>query len=219
MTFRLARSAGDLASTRETRVPTTPPRPRASARCALKLISRCTPSQPRGSFLVFDESAGSSGDDVDGNREADALVAAGGAGDGRVEADDFAAQIHERSAAVARVDGGIGLNEVLELELFVAEVEIVPAFGAHDSAGDALAEAEWAADGEYEIADLERIAISQASRFQSAGVDRQRGHVGLTIAPNLRGVEDAAVVQMNFDSFGRRMADHVAIGKHVEPRV
>ena len=120
-----------------------------------------TPRKPRATRLFSTSWRADAGDDVDRNREADALVAAGGAGDGGVEADDFAAEIHERAAAVAGVDGRVGLNEVLPAELAVAQIEVVPAFGADDAAGDALAEAERAADGQHEVADLQRVAVAQ----------------------------------------------------------
>ena len=45
--------------------------------------------------------------------EADALVAAGLAEDGGVDADELAARVDQRAAGVARVDGGVGLDEVL----------------------------------------------------------------------------------------------------------
>ena len=136
--------------------------------CSLKLLSSLTPKKPRATRLLSTNCAGSAGDDVDRDREADALVAARGAGDGRVEADDFAAEIHERAAAVAGVDRGVGLNEVLPVELVVAQIEIVPALGADDAAGDALAQAERAADGQHEVADLERVAVAEPGGRQVA---------------------------------------------------
>src|SRR6478736_2186778 len=90
-------------------------------------------------FVVVDQRVGDAGRDIDRNREADSFVAAGGAGDGGVEAHHFAAQIHEWSAAIAGVDGGIGLDEILPLEIIVAEVEVMTAFSADDAARDALA--------------------------------------------------------------------------------
>ena len=59
---------------------------------------------------------------VDGDGEADALVAAGVAGDGRVDADDLAVEVDQRAAAVAGVDGGVGLQEVLEADAGVAQI-------------------------------------------------------------------------------------------------
>ena len=45
--------------------------------------------------------------------EADALVAAGLAEDRGVDADQLAARVDQRAAGVARVDRGVGLDEVL----------------------------------------------------------------------------------------------------------
>ena len=45
-----------------------------------------------------------------------ALVAAGVAGDGRVDADHLAAEVAQRAAAVAGIDGRIGLQEILEAD-------------------------------------------------------------------------------------------------------
>ena len=49
---------------------------------------------------------------VDRRGEADALRAA--AADGGVDADDLAVDVEQRAAGVAEVDGGVGLDEVLE---------------------------------------------------------------------------------------------------------
>ena len=43
--------------------------------------------------------------------------------DGSVDSDDFAVEIHHRASAVAGVDGGISLNEVLIFYLFDIEVD------------------------------------------------------------------------------------------------
>ena len=51
---------------------------------------------------------------VDGQRESDALIPAAAAGDHRVNADHFAVDVQQRTAAVAGVNGRIGLQEVLE---------------------------------------------------------------------------------------------------------
>jgi len=48
---------------------------------------------------------------VHGNGKRQALVAAGARVDLGVDADHFATHVDERSAGVARVDGGVGLDE------------------------------------------------------------------------------------------------------------
>ena len=54
--------------------------------------------------------------EVGGDGEADALEAAAAAEDRGVEADQAALHVDERAARVARVDGRIGLDEVLVVE-------------------------------------------------------------------------------------------------------
>ncbi len=52
----------------------------------------------------------------DGNGEADALIAFRAVSDdGGVDADQFAAIVHQRAAGIAGVDGGVGLDEVFVL--------------------------------------------------------------------------------------------------------
>ena len=203
LTCRLARSAGDLGSTREMRVPARSAEAERLGSLLVEIDIELHAQEAAGDFVISDERFGDVAGDVDRDREADAFVAAGGAGDGGVEADDFAAEIHERAAAVAGVDGGVGLNEVLQFEVFVAEVEVVATFGADDAAGHALAEAERAADGEHEVADLELVAIAELGRFEAAGVDGESGDVGFAVAPNLFGMKHAAIVQVNFNPLRR----------------
>ena len=68
----------------------------------------------RAEVAAFDGAGGAQGGDdifreVAGDREADALEAAALGFDRGADADDFAVQIHERAAAVAGIDGGVGL--------------------------------------------------------------------------------------------------------------
>jgi hypothetical protein len=51
--------------------------------------------------------------EVDRDREADADVAAAAAEDRGVDADDLALRVEQRAARVARIDGGVGLDEVV----------------------------------------------------------------------------------------------------------
>src|SRR6185437_16580359 len=49
----------------------------------------------------------------DGEADSDVVTAAGE--DGRVDADQIAPEVHECAARVARIDGGVGLDVVLEI--------------------------------------------------------------------------------------------------------
>src|SRR5690606_32342996 len=69
---------------------------------------------------------------VGGDGEADALETAGAAGDGRVDADDLPADVDQRPAGVAGVDGGVDLDEVLVAPL-AEDADIVAVEGADDA--------------------------------------------------------------------------------------
>ena len=68
---------------------------------------------------------------VDRDGEADAL---GRLDDGRVDADDPAAAVHERAAAVAGVQGRVGLDDVVDQ--VAGDAAQRPAQGADDAGGD-----------------------------------------------------------------------------------
>ena len=96
----------------------------------------------------FDELSGGEHEHVNGYGESASLAHAGIAGDGRVDADDFAAQIDQRSAAVARIDGGVGLQEILIFEIAFAvfgvafaQFQIPPAFAADNAVRKRLVQA------------------------------------------------------------------------------
>ncbi len=86
--------------------------------------------------------------------EADALT---GRVDRGVDADDLTARIEQRSAAVARIDRSVGLDEVV-----VRTGAERTALGADDSHRDRMAEAERIADGDDVFADLQRIVSGPA---------------------------------------------------------
>ena len=88
-------------------------RPSSAAMAGPNFRSDSRPETP-GHLARLDQLPADDHEHVDGDGEADPLVAAGVAGDGRVDADDLAAEVDQRAAAVAGIDGGVGLQEVLE---------------------------------------------------------------------------------------------------------
>ena len=76
-----------------------------------------TPSAARCTWPDSDQLVHDRAGQVDRNGEAVAGVEPGLAGDRRVDADDLAADAHQRAAGVARIDGGVGLDEVLDAAL------------------------------------------------------------------------------------------------------
>src|SRR5690242_1204657 len=92
--------------------------------------------------------------EVDRNREAVARVEPGLAGDGGVDPDHLAPDTHQRTAGVARIDGGVGLDEVLDAALTPARQPAQrTALGAHDARGDGERQslAQRVADGQYPL--------------------------------------------------------------------
>jgi hypothetical protein len=117
--------------------------------------------------------------EIDGDREADADVAARAAVDGGVDADHLALEVHEGAARVARVDGGVGLNEVV-----VAALADEATLGADDAGRDRVAQAEGIADREDPVADAQIVGIAEVHRRQllAVGIDTDHGEIGLRIA-------------------------------------
>ena len=97
------------------------------------------------------------------------------------------AQVQQRAAAVAGVDGRIGLEEILVTNSFDAQLQVAAAFGADDAVGHGVAQAEGAADGQHEIADLHGAAVAQLGRHDAWRVDGHDGDVGLQVGPHADG--------------------------------
>src|SRR5690606_37051902 len=106
-------------------------------------------------LAVLQQLRGDGADHVSGNGETDADVAAGARQDGGVHANEPAAQVDERAAGVARVDGRVGLDEILE----VLGVQAAAADGGNDAGSHRVREAERVADGDHEIAHLHLVGI------------------------------------------------------------
>ena len=100
---------------------------------------------------------------VDRHREADAVAAAGGARDGGVDADRPTLPVDQRTAGIAGVDRGIGLDQVVQLAHLGGDRA---AECAHDAGGHRLAEAERAPDGDRHLADLHVGEGAEGHRLQ-----------------------------------------------------
>lgn len=159
-------------------------------------------------FTVFHELPGQLPDHVDGDREADADVAPRRRQDRRVDADELALQIDQGTAGVARVNGRIGLYEILVT--FYAETAAPQ--GADDSRGDGLVEAERIADRHHEVTNTELVRVARGDLRQVVGVDPDNGHVRVRVGPHQFRLELPAVVERNLDLI--RFFDDVGIGHH-----
>mmetsp|Transcript_3736 Transcript_3736/g.10942 ORF Transcript_3736/g.10942 Transcript_3736/m.10942 type:complete len:374 (+) Transcript_3736:1267-2388(+) len=152
---RLSASAGEPATT-SARIAPRRGRPKLRAYCSrARSSSRLTPSDGRA-LLPNSTICRTTRLTVSEGTAADADVAARAARreDHRVDADEPAARVKERSARVARVDCGVRLDAVFDRPSAVA-VD-VPAEGGDDARRQGVVEAERIADGQHVLADAQR---------------------------------------------------------------
>ena len=117
---------------------------------------------------------------VAGGGKADALA---GGQDGGIDAHHFALEVEEGTAAVAGVDGGVGLEEVI-----IRTGADDPALGADDPLGDGMAQAEGITHRHDPVAHPYGLGIPQLQEGQVRGRvgDLNQGQIGLGV-PTLDG--------------------------------
>jgi hypothetical protein len=145
----------------------------------------------------------------DRDREADADVAAGGTDDRRVDADELALEVDERAARVARIDRGVGLDEML----VAFPRQAAAAERRDDARGRRLADAERVADRDHEVADLQRVGIAELHVDQILRVHPHHGDVGSRIGADELRRQPAIVLQRH--QHLARVLHHVRVGDHV----
>ena len=146
---------------------------------------------------------------VDRNGEADAL----GAGPhGHVDADHFAVDVQQRSAGIAGVDAGVGLDQVV-VALRIADLHRAVQ-GADDAAGDGVLVAIGVAHGDDRFAD-HQIArgAERDDRQLLRHVDLDHRQVVDRIGGNQLGHVIVAVGQRDFDLL--HAVDDVEVGDDV----
>ncbi len=118
-------------------------------------------------------------------------------------------EVDQRAARVARVDRRVGLDEVL----VALRVDARAPERADDAGGDGVAEAEWIADRDDEIADFGAIAVRDLDVHEVRCLHLEHSHVGARILADHLGGERAVVEQLHRDLRG--VLDHVRIGDDV----
>ena len=83
-------------------------------------------------------------------------------------------RVDQRAAGIARIDRGVGLDEVF----VVGEADVGAARRADDAGGDRLAELERAADGQHPLADLQLGRVAPRHRDEARDVNLQQRNVG-----------------------------------------
>ena len=104
---------------------------------------------------------------------------------------ELAAKIDQRAARIARIDGGVGLDE----ELIVGDADLGARHRRDDAVGHGLADGERIADGEHEVADLQRVGIGEFERGEAfvLRLDAQHREVRAQILEHDLGFEFALV--------------------------
>ena len=103
---------------------------------------------------------------IDGHRKPVALVAPTLRGDSGYDTNHLPVEIHQRAARRARVDGCVGLDEVLDGELVADDIEATAPDGRHDALRDRVAKTEWTADGKYPLPHLHIVRVPQRHHRQ-----------------------------------------------------
>ena len=105
--------------------------------------------------------------------------------------------VHQRAAAVAGVDRGVGLEEVL---VHVALGH--PVLGADDALGHGLADAEGIAHGEHHVADGDFAAVGERQRGQVIRLDLDERDIRLRVGADEFGDQVPSVGQRDADLGG-----------------
>ena len=108
-------------------------------------------------------------------------------------------RIDERAAGIAQIDGGIGLNEILES----GEAQLAAPGGADDALRDGLTQAIGVADGEHDVAHPQGIRAAQGHDGQIADLKIEDGNIRIGILADDGGIGDAAVGELHPDRIGR----------------
>src|SRR5262249_25402985 len=133
---------------------------------------------------------------VGGNREADPLPRGD---DGGIDAHDFAVEVQQRPTRVARIDGGVGLDEI-----FVGgHADPGPRGGGDDAGGHRAIETEGVSDRDHPLADAQAVGVAELGyRQRSGGIDLEHGEVGLYVAADEPSGELASVRESHDDRLG-----------------
>src|SRR5215510_6565741 len=154
----------------------------------------------------FDQLARDEFRSVDGGGEADSLR---GQNDRRVDADHLAARVYERPAGVPRVQGRVGLNDVVD-QAARPRTQRAPQRADH-APGHRVLEAVWVPDGDSELADANLIRIAECDGNQVRRVDPDYGQIGFGIVADQLRLASPTVEQRHLDL--RRAVDDVVVGQ------
>ena len=112
----------------------------------------------------------------------------------RINANDFAASVHQRSTRIAGIDGCVGLDELARLASVVI-VGIRPVQRAHDTASHGKAESIRIAEGEYRLSRMQCRRIADRNVGQVAAVHLDDRKIGKRIGADHLRLQNTTVAQ------------------------
>src|SRR5262249_38263010 len=124
-------------------------------------------------------------------------------------AHDLAFQVDQRAPGISRVDGRIGLDEVV-----VTALADEPSLGADDTRGDRMLEAEWVADGHHPFADAQLIGVAEGYSAEIGDVvDLDDGDIRLRVTAHDLRLVLLFILELDDDFVG--VLDDVVVGEDV----
>src|SRR5581483_5456117 len=147
------------------------------------------------------------------HRKADADRAARWRDDRRVDADDLAVEIEQRTTGVAAIDRGVGLDVII----IRPRIDIAVT-GRDDAGGHGAAETKRVADRDHPLAEPQRVGVAELHGDQRlVRLEAQQREIRAFVAADDLSLVLAAVVQNDVDLVG--VGDHVVVGDDQPRRV
>ena len=143
---------------------------------------------------------------VDRNGKTHATVVAT---DERVDADHPPVDVTKRAAAVAGVDRGVGLDELIVIS---AEAEIA-SFRTHHAESESVGQLKRCSDREGEFPDLKSVAVPQLRHRKIGAIDLQNSQVAPLIRTHDLGLEAPPIAQFHLNP--TRSIDDMVVGENV----
>ena len=128
---------------------------------------------------------------IDGHGKTDAGVHPFNHG---VDGNDFAIKIDQRAAAVAGIDAGVGLDEILVRVTLGFPLEGT-SLGADMAKSDAVTQGKRRADGQHKFPHSRAVGIAQLGRRQARGLDLNHGNVRFRVGALDFPVEGSSVLE------------------------
>ena len=107
----------------------------------------------------------------------------------------MAGGVNQRAARIAGVDGGVGLDEILE----GIDAELVAPECADNAARHRLPDTKGVADGQHLVTHLQRVGVAQHDHRQAVNLNFQHRQVAVRVSTYHLGASAPAVVQDDLD--------------------